>query len=74
MASFIALCACSHYFLFLFVKIGRVNLSEEEVKMQFDKCIDEYVEGNDIDEEQREIICSINSFINEEDQEEQYSG
>ena len=60
--------------LCVYVKIGKVNLSEEEVKMQFDKCVDEYIEGNDIDDEQREIISSINSFINEEDQEEQYSG
>lgn len=41
--------------------------------MQFDKCMDEYTEGNDIDDEQREIISSINDFIYN-DQDEQDSG
>lgn len=41
--------------------------------MQFEKCMDEYTEGNDIDDEQREIISSINDFIYN-DQDEQDSG
>jgi len=44
---------------------GRVNLTESEVTTKFVEGFEEYIEENDIDDTQEDVLISLDSFIND---------